>query len=751
MWLPLKTVRRYGAIALLTMGLRWARRRHSRRQIVGRLSWAAHLPAATYRVGAFLITWNPASGGRLQVTHERQPNRELWATVPGLSFAGAARGVEWVTNSRGHFFIVDGLRRICPHQRINYIDMIGGALTIRGMLSSRRGKNVVGYTMTFSAQQPDQLGFTLTLDNPWFNRTYLTYHSEPDERFFGFGTQYSHFNMKGRRLPIFVMEQGIGRGAQPITLGANLRAGAGGAWHTSYAGVPHYITSRLRSLFLETYEYAAFDMRAADRVQLLLFAPQMAGRIVYGESPADLIASYTAYAGRMRPLPDWILEGAIVGMQGGTDAVRHVWAKLREHNMPIVAFWLQDWVGQRFTSFGSQLWWNWELDEERYPQFAELCNDLRAHGIGVMTYINPLLADAVSNARARRNLFQEAAAQGFLVKDRHDLPYQGRVTDFFAGLIDLTNPAAWDWMKRIIKERLIDSGVCGWMADFGEALPYDAHLHSGEPAARYHNRYPEEWARLNREAIEESGRGDELVFFVRSGYRHSPRYATLFWLGDQLVSWDAHDGIKTAVIGLLSSGMSGFSLNHSDIGGYTTITNPLSSYRRDKELLLRWMELNAFTTIYRTHEGNRPEENAQCYTDEETLMHFARFAKVYRAWGFYRKRLVAEASATGLPVVRHLFIHYPDDPNVYDVSYQQFLIGNEILVAPALDPGIETITVYLPAGRWVHLWSGDCYGSEQRGVTITIEAPLGAPGVFYREGAEVGETFVARLREEGIL
>ena len=58
---------------------------------------------------------------------------------------------------------------------------------------------------------------------------------------------------------------------------------------------------------------------------------------------------------------------------------------------------------------------------------------------------------------------------------------------------------------------------------------------------------------------------------MRSGSIHSPRVTPLFWLGDQLVTWDSDDGLGSAIIGMLSSGLSGFSLTHSDIGGYTSI------------------------------------------------------------------------------------------------------------------------------------------------------------------------------------
>ena len=748
-------------IALIAWLVRRARRDGAVGQVRGALYFdATALPARTHSVGQFRLTWDPKDGGCLTVRHQADLNKLLWSSLPGEGFVATARGAEKVTQSRGHFAIKDRIKLVCAEQAIDGITADGGSITVSGRLVHSGGGASVGYALTFAEVDANQLGFALTLvddGDAGFNRAYLTYASYPDERFFGFGEQFSFFDMKGKRLPIFVMEQGIGRGAQPVTFGANLKAMAGGAWHTTYAGVPHTITSRLRSLCLETYEYVEFDMRADDRVQIGIFALRLSGRIFYGESPADLIEAYTTYAGRMRPLPDWILDGAVVGVQGGGDRVRQVYAQLKAHEVPVAAFWLQDWVGQRSTSFGSQLWWNWALDRARYPDWEGLVADLAADGVKILTYINPFVVDlldeqcAVDGPSHHRYLYREAEAGGYLVRDEEGEPYWMRNSDFWACLLDLTNPQACDWIKDVIRDEVMGAGAWGWMADYGEGLPYDAVLHSGEDAASYHNRYAEDWARLNREAIQETERGDELVFFCRSGYRHSPGHTTLFWLGDQLVSWDEHDGIKTAVTGLLSSGLSGFSLNHSDIGGFTTINNPLRNYHRSKELLWRWVELNAFTVVFRTHEGSRPEKNHQITSDDETLAHFSRFARVYQAWAFYRKQLVQEAAETGLPVVRHPFIHYPDDANVYGLSFQQFMVGSELMIAPVLDKGTDEVDVYLPAGRWVHLWSGETVGALDRGVTIVVAAPLGQPGVFYRQGSRVAAQFRSNLQSLGVI
>jgi sulfoquinovosidase len=725
-------------------------------QVSGSLTEVARdVSAETYDVGRFAVTLDAGESegptdDRLSVAHLSRPDRVLWSTIPGESFVAAARGEETVRESSGHFTIEDEVEGILPDQSIESVERRGDELVFAGELTDGGGSGRIPYTLTFSPAGEGRLRFGVEVDEP-YDRVYLTYASEPEERFFGFGLQYSHFDLKGHEVPIFIQEGGIGRGAQPITWAADWQAGAGGTPYTSGASVPHYVTSRMRSLFLENYEYSSFDLTEADRVQLEVFSSRMAGQILRGETPAELIEQYTEYAGRMRPLPEWILAGAVVGLQGGTRKVRDVYEELEALGTPVAALWLQDWVGQRETSFGTQLWWNWELDENHYRGWRELGADLEDEGVRLMTYIGPWVADDVAEKENhRRDLFEEAARSGYLVKNENGEPYTVKTTDFSAAFVDLTNPQARTWIKDVVKEELLGNGASGWMADFGEGLPYDAVLFSGADPKSYHNRYAEEWAQVNREAIREAGREDDAVFFNRSGYSRSPEYSTLFWLGDQLVSWDEHDGIKTAVTGMLSSGLSGYSLQHSDIGGYTAIDHPLLRYHRSEELLMRWTELSAFTVVFRTHEGNRPDVNHQVYSNDRTLRHFSRFARVYASWKPYRMELVREAAETGLPVVRHPFVHYPDDPEVLGLEYQ-FMVGSDLMVAPVLDPGEEEVEVYLPAGRWVHLWSGRGFGSNGRGVRVTVSAPIGEPAVFYREGSQAGLRLWEELDRRGLL
>jgi len=214
-----------------------------------------------------------------------------------------------------------------------------------------------------------------------------------------------------------------------------------------------------------------------------------------------------------------------------------------------------------------------------------------------------------------------------------------------------------------------------------------------------------------------------------------------------LTSWDGFDGLKTVVTGLLSAGFAGFSLEHADIGGYTTVVIGDFDYHRTKELFLRGCELAAFTTAYRTHEGSRPDLNWQFWSDDETLAHFARFAGVHKALAPYRRALMDEAAAKGWPLVRALPLHYPDDPAGYGL-HGQFLLGSEYLVLPVLDEGAVDVTGYFPAGTWVGIWDG---AEVAGGATRTVPAPIGQPAVFYRKGSTEGARLVAALAEAGML
>jgi sulfoquinovosidase len=159
--------------------------------------------------------------------------------------------------------------------------------------------------------------------------------------------------------------------------------------------IPSGLSSQRRSVFLENTEYSIFDMSQDDRIEIKLFASTMTGRILHGATPLELIEQYSAYAGRMRPLPAWVHEGVIVGVQGGTAVALRKLEALTVADVPVSAFWIQDWVGQRQTSAGTQLWWNWQLDETLYPRWDEFVKTLAdQRSARMLLYVNPFLTNS---------------------------------------------------------------------------------------------------------------------------------------------------------------------------------------------------------------------------------------------------------------------------------------------------------------------------------------------------------------------
>jgi alpha-glucosidase len=122
-------------------------------------------------------------------------------------------------------------------------------------------------------------------------------------------------------------------------------------------------------------------------------------------------------------------------------------------------------------------------------------------------------------------------------------------------------------VEGVLRTNMMGRCQSGWMADFSEYLPLDAVLHDGD-AATVHNAFPALWAQVNRNATSPTDHaGDETVYFMRASATKSPVSGSLFWLGDQLVTWDGFDGLRTVVNGLTTAGLSGLSLMHSDLGG----------------------------------------------------------------------------------------------------------------------------------------------------------------------------------------
>ncbi len=634
-------------------------------------------------------------------------------------FLALGKATPKVKYSLGSFRFKDKDKEICEEQTISSIQQTDSTLHISGELC--------GTIYHFKAvqNQANELMLSVKSDNEQQNRLFLTYKSTKDEAFLGMGEQFSHVNLKGHRVPIWVEEQGVGRGDQPITAVINMQIMAGGDNYTSYAPMPFYLSNQGKAVLLHNNCRSVFDFTKDEMTQVEIWDNEMDMTIWQADKPLDLIEAYTEKTGRLPLMPEWAY-GAIIGMQGGSDIVPPRIDTLLEAGAPITGLWIQDWCGQRQTPYGSQLRWYWEADQTHYKDFKNFCGNMNEKGIDVLGYINPFLTEF-------GDLFEQASKNNYLVKDPAGKNYKIKATGFDTYLIDFTNPAAYNWTKDLIKKNMIEMGLSGWMADFGEWLPWDAVMHSGISAEEYHNQYPVIWEKINREAVQETENEGKVAFFSRAGYTESNKHVTFYWAGDQMVNWGKHDGLPSVVPALLSSGISGMSINHGDIGGFASSKRWYFKIKRSRELLKRWIELCAFSPIYRTHECILPLDNLQVYSDQDMREFYTKFAKLHFALKPYLKQYAQEAHERGFPMVRHLYLHYPEDPEVLNLQ-NQYLLGEDILVIPVIQEGKTNVKGYLPEGEWQHFFTKKVYQGKN---WQTFDAPIGEPAIFIKKGSRV--------------
>lgn len=563
------------------------------------------------------------------------------------------------------------------------------------------------------------------------NRITANFALATDDVLWGGGEQMSYLALNGRNFPIWTSEPGVGREpGTPLTDQASADGSfAGGDYWTTNYPEPTVLCSGGWALSLGNAEYAELDVREPGRLRVHVWAGAATIDLFEG-APADLTCQLGARFGPRHALPQWALGGAIVGLKDGQRSFDRLEALINA-GAAIAGLWCEDWVGIRETSFGRRLFWDWQWNADRYPDLPARIAALKASGIRFLGYVNPYLA-------ADGPLYAEAAARGLFARRLDcDAPYLVDFGEFDAGVVDFTNPAACEWFaEEVIGKRMLDFGLDGWMADFGEYLPTDLRLHDGDPMQE-HNRWPVRWAEVNARGVASRGRTGDALWFMRAGHTGVQAHCPLLWAGDQSVDFSRHDGIGTVITAALSSGLVGNAFSHSDVGGYTSLFGNI----RSAELLLRWYELGAFAPVMRTHEGNRPGDNLQIDTAPELIAGFVRWSRVHAALAPYAQHLVAEARETGLPAMRALFLHYPQDRETFTIQ-DQFLYGADLMVAPVIEAGAVMRKVYLPgqAGTaWRHIWSGRDY----RPGWHDVPAPIGAPPVFFRPASPFASLFAS--------
>jgi alpha-glucosidase (family GH31 glycosyl hydrolase) len=564
------------------------------------------------------------------------------------------------------------------------------------------------------------------------------FRAEPGERFFGFGERATGVDQRGAVVenhvadgPYQPEERGlVGLLVPPPRFRARNDA--------TYYPVPWLLSSRGVGLLIDNPETSYFRLgtEASDRWSLeVTGAPEglparpapdtLRLRVFAGPRPADALRRFTARTGRQpAPAVPWLL-GPWIQLGGTRDDRLVQMAKLRAADAPVS-------VIQTYTHYLPCGDHAARREDER-----AFVRAMHATGAAVTTYFNPMLCESYAPR------FMEAADTGALSRDATGMPYVYDYTGstiFRVGQFDFTTRAGRDLYGRLLAEA-VEDGHDGWMEDFGEYTPLDARTAGGLTGSAYHNLYPVQY---HCGAFAATRRADRpVVRFQRSGWTGAAPCAQVVWNGDPTTDW-GFDGLTSALWGGLGMGLSGVALWGSDVGGFFA----LGERALTDELLIRWVQLGAVSGVMRTqHNGFAfpPKVRPQIYDDDQ-VANWKRYAKLRTQLYPYLAATIDAYRRTGLPLMRHLVLTHPDDPEAVRRD-DEFLLGPDLLVAPVLAPGVDARETYLPAGDWVDLWRSAAYDSATGalvlgapallpgGRTVTVPAPIAELPLLVRAGA----------------
>lgn len=540
--------------------------------------------------------------------------------------------------------------------------------------------------------------------------------SDADEGFFGLGERFARTNHRGHAVLNWAEDSPFD--PRP-----------GHDW--TYWPVPFFLSSRGYGVLLDTTRRAVFRL-ASDRDdawQASADGTELNMVVFAGSDPLDVIRRFTALTGRP-PLPRPWAFGVWKTTLSGSDAVRQEARRLREEDLGVSALWIYDQLDLD-TNSG----WNSAMGypEGEYPDLPGLIRELQTERFKVLGYLNPLFI--VGRPRT-----DEGIAKGYFLKRPNGEPYLVPGPDpnpdvgiryGSLALYDPTHPEGVTWWQAMLRRMLVEIGFDGWMHDFGEYTPRDAVFADGSTGDEIRNLYPTLYHQTGAAACRAVK--PDFAFFVRSGYTGSNQWAPAGWPGDQHTDWSTDRGLPSIIPAALSVGICGTNAWGPDIGGFFDAYDG-SDIARSTELWIRWCQFGALTPIMRDHLGPKRMTTpgaVDMWSNEHTLDTWRRYARLHNALVPYLYAYAKIAHETGIPTMRHLVLRYSHDAEARRQDHQ-YLLGDELLVAPVIEPGVSTRRVWFPDGTWVSYWDDSVYTGPGY---VEVPAPIEWIPLFVRGGA----------------
>jgi alpha-glucosidase len=497
-----------------------------------------------------------------------------------------------------------------------------------------------------------------------------------------------------------------------------------------YVTVPFFMVLRhgqAHGIFLDNTGRSFFDI-GREQPDLLTFGADSGDLDYYfinGPDPKDVIEHYTTLTGRMPMPPLWSLGYNQCRWSYYPESrVRLLADTFRGKQVPCDGLWLDIHYMDGYKPF------TW--DPQRFPNPQKMISDLRDQGFHLVTIL-----DGHPPALKGYAPYDSGIAGNDFVKWPDGTVYEGPVWPSQAEkdpapsiFPDFSRPATREWWGSLYKS-LLDVGVAGIWNDMDEpsvfntpngTMPMDVVFdNDGQPVTHreIHNAYGQLMSRSTFEGLSRLRPDDRAFVLTRSSYAGGQRYAAV-WTGDATADWAS---LRQSVSMLLGLGVSGFPYVGSDIGGFVRMPSA--------ELCTRWLQAAVFNPFMRMHtEIATPDKEPWSFGWQYEKVNKRAIELRYELLP-YIYNVMEQASETGVPALRPLFLDYPRVDNTANIE-DEFLFGSDLLVAPVLWEGAQSRSVYLPPGDWFDYWTGKRYAGN---TTIQVPVTIDSIPMYVRAGA----------------
>ncbi len=325
----------------------------------------------------------------------------------------------------------------------------------------------------------------------------------------------------------------------------------------------------------------------------------------------------------------------------------------------------------------------WKFHPARFPEPKKTIDALHKMGFKVMLWVcNYFSPDSYT--------FREIEQKGYLIKDKNGDSAIVHWWNGYSGLIDLTNDEAVEWLHGVFRSLMDEYGIDGFKFDAGDPDIYRDDFVTKKKIS------PTDYCKLWSEFGEKYSLNE-----FRSGYDMGGR-AIAARLCDKRHSWDEVNGVASLIPNSLAQGLMGYTYNCPDMIGGGEWTAFLNNPELDEELVVRYAQCSALFPMMQF------SVSPWRILSKENFSYCTSAAKLHHERGDAILKLAKDASHTGEPITRHMEYVFPHQG--FEKINDQFMLGDEILVAPVVTKNTYSRTVVFPEGKW-------------QGTDMTVDGP----------------------------